>query len=85
MLIIMRSGRAIGGTGRDRVEIFESKIGVKVVEGTVARMTGGGKFVVQPIGGTSGVELGDEVIIFIMPKELIGRKALLRKEADVHT
>ncbi|HME19335.1 MAG TPA: hypothetical protein VKF15_06355 [Nitrososphaerales archaeon] len=80
-----RKGREAGGTGRDRVTVFQSETGVRIVEGTVARITGGGKFVVQPIGGAAGVENGDQVIIFILDKDLVGRAALLKTERDTHT
>ncbi len=66
------------GTGRERATVFKSKTGVAVVEATVARLTGGGKFVVQPIGGEAGVEVGDQVIIFILDKKLLGRSAAAR-------
>jgi hypothetical protein len=72
-------GRSVsrGGSGRERAAVFKSKTGVAVVEATVARLTGGGKFVVQPIGGNVGVDVGDQVIIFILDKKLLGRSALL--------
>jgi hypothetical protein len=73
------------GTGRERATVFKSNTGVAVVEATVARLTGGGKFVVQPIGGEVGVEVGDQVIIFILDKSLLGRKALLATQASKHT
>jgi hypothetical protein len=73
------------GTGRERATVFKSKTGVAVVEATVARLTGGGKFVVQPIGGEAGVEVGDQVIIFILDKKLLGRDALLATQANEHT
>src|SRR5579862_504454 len=73
------------GSGRERATVFKSKTGVAVVEATVARLTGGGKFVVQPIGGDAGVEVGDQVIIFILDKKLLGRNALLATQADQHT
>jgi len=72
-------GRTVsrGEGGRERATVFKSKTGVAVVEATVARLTGGGKFVVQPIGGNVGVDVGDQVIIFILDKKLLGRSALL--------
>jgi hypothetical protein len=73
------------GAGRERATVFKSKTGVAVVEATVARLTGGGKFVVQPIGGEAGVEVGDQVIIFILDKKLLGRSALLATQTDAHT
>lgn len=73
------------GSGRERATVFKSQTGVAVVEATVARLTGGGKFVVQPIGGEAGVEVGDQVIIFILDKKLLGRKALLATQTDSHT
>jgi len=73
------------GAGRERATVFKSKTGVAVVEATVARLTGGGKFVVQPIGGDAGVEVGDQVIIFILDKKLLGRSALLATQAEEHT
>ncbi len=73
------------GTGRERATVFKSKTGVAVVEATVARLTGGGKFVVQPIGGDAGVDVGDQVIIFILDKKLLGRAALLATQTDSHT
>jgi hypothetical protein len=73
------------GAGRERATVFKSKTGVAVVEATVARLTGGGKFVVQPIGGEAGVEVGDQVIIFILDKKLLGRNALLATQTDEHT
>jgi hypothetical protein len=73
------------GVGRERATVFKSKTGVAVVEATVARLTGGGKFVVQPIGGDAGVEVGDQVIIFILDKNLLGRNALLATQTDAHT
>lgn len=80
-------GRGVsrGGAGRERATVFKSKTGVAVVEATVARLTGGGKFVVQPIGGTVGVDVGDQVIIFILDKKLLGRSALLKTETKAHT
>ncbi|HME19521.1 MAG TPA: hypothetical protein VKF15_07300 [Nitrososphaerales archaeon] len=81
----MRSGREGKESGREMVTVFESKTGVRVVEGTVAKITGGGKFVVQPIGGVAGVENGDQVVIFILYKNLVGRKAKLKTERDTHT
>lgn len=73
------------GTGRERATVFKSNTGVAVVEATVARLTGGGKFVVQPIGGDAGVEVGDQVIIFILDKKLLGRSALLATQTTAHT
>jgi hypothetical protein len=73
------------GGGRERATVFKSKTGVAVVEATVARLTGGGKFVVQPIGGEAGVEVGDQVIIFILDKKLVGRSALLATQTSRHT
>jgi hypothetical protein len=73
------------GSGRERATVFKSNTGVAVVEATVARITGGGKFVVSPIGGEVGVEVGDQVIIFILDKKLLGRKALLATQASSHT
>jgi len=81
----MRSGREPDASGRDRATVFESKTGARVVEGTVARITGGEKFVVQPIGGQAGVEVGDQVIVFILAASLVGRKAILDKEIVNHT
>jgi len=75
--------RAAGG--RERATVFKSKTGVAVVEVTVARLTGGGKFVVQPIGGNVGVDVGDQVIIFILDKKLLGRSALLETQTEKHT
>jgi hypothetical protein len=75
--------RASGG--RERATVFKSATGVAVVEATVARLTGGGKFVVQPIGGEAGVEVGDQVIIFILDKKLLGRNALLATQTKAHT
>ena len=71
--------------GRERATVFKSKTGVAVVEATVARLTGGGKFVVQPIGGNVGVDVGDQVIIFILDKKLLGRSALLATQTTAHT
>ena len=51
----------------------------------MARVTGGGKFVVQPIGGNVGVEMGDQVIIFILDKRLLGCNALLATQTKSHT
>jgi hypothetical protein len=81
------SGRNMSraGSGRERATVFKSATGVAVVEATVARLTGGGKFVVQPIGGEAGVEVGDQVIIFILDKQLLGRKALLATQTSAHT
>jgi len=73
------------GMGRERATVFKSKTGVAVVEATVARLTGGGKFVVQPIGGEAGVDVGDQVIIFILDKKLLGRNALLETQTEKHT
>jgi hypothetical protein len=73
------------GPGRERATVFKSKTGVAVVEATVARLTGGGKFVVQPIGGEAGVDVGDKVIIFILDKKLLGRSALLATQTEKHT
>jgi hypothetical protein len=73
------------GAGRERATVFKSKTGVAVVEATVARLTGGGKFVVQPIGGQVGVDVGDQVIIFILDKKLLGRGALLETQTEAHT
>jgi hypothetical protein len=73
------------GMGRERATVFKSKTGVAVVEATVARLTGGGKFVVQPIGGDAGVDVGDQVIIFILDKKLLGRNALLETQTEKHT
>ena len=80
-------GRGVSraGAGRERATVFKSKTGVAVVEATVARLTGGGKFVVQPIGGTVGVDVGDQVIIFILNKKLLGRSALLATQTKAHT
>ena len=80
-------GRTVSraGGGRERATVFKSKTGVAVVEATVARLTGGGKFVVQPIGGDAGVEVGDQVIIFILDKKLLGRRALLATQTEAHT
>jgi hypothetical protein len=80
-------GRGVSrdGGGRERATVFKSKSGVAVVEATVARLTGGGKFVVQPIGGNVGVEVGDQVIISILDKKLLGRSALLATQTDAHT
>ena len=73
------------GMGRERATVFKSKTGVAVVEATVARLTGGGKFVVQPIGGDAGVDVGAQVIIFILDKKLLGRNALLETQTEKHT
>lgn len=73
------------GGGRERATVFKSQTGVAVVEATVARLTGGGKFVVQPIGGNVGVDVGDQVIIFILDKKLLGRSALLETQTEKHT
>ena len=73
------------GAGREMATVFKSKTGVAVVEATVARLTGGGKFVVSPIGGNVGVDVGDQVIIFILDKKLLGRSALLATQANTHT
>jgi hypothetical protein len=73
------------GYGRERATVFKSKTGVAVVEATVARITGGGKFVVSPIGGDVGVDVGDQVIIFILDKKLLGRSALLATQTKTHT
>ncbi|MGA2665066.1 MAG: hypothetical protein ABSF83_08995 [Nitrososphaerales archaeon] len=78
-------GSSRAGSGRGRATVFKSKTGVEVVEATVARLTGGGKFVVQPIGGEVGVEVGDQVIIFILNKKLLGRSALLETQTEAHT
>jgi hypothetical protein len=80
-------GRGVSraGAGRERATVFKSKTGVAVVEATVARLTGGGKFVVQPIGGPVGVDVGDQVIIFILNKKLLGRSALLATQTKAHT
>jgi len=77
--------QARGGAGRERATVFKSQTGVAVVEATVARLTGGGKFVVQPIGGEAGVDVGDQVIIFILDKKLLGRSALLATQTTAHT
>jgi hypothetical protein len=77
--------QARAGAGRERATVFKSATGVAVVEATVARLTGGGKFVVQPIGGEAGVEVGDQVIIFILDKKLLGRSALLATQTSAHT
>jgi hypothetical protein len=78
-------GTSRAGAGRERATVFKSATGVAVVEATVARLTGGGKFVVQPIGGEVGVEVGDQVIIFILDKKLLGRSALLETQTEEHT
>lgn len=84
---ITDKGRGVSraGAGRERATVFKSKTGVAVVEATVARLTGGGKFVVQPIGGKVGVDVGDQVIIFILNKKLLGRSALLATQTKKHT
>ncbi len=46
----------------------ESKLGVLVVEGTVERLTGAGKFVVAPVREQSDVEVGNRVMVILLDK-----------------
>lgn len=46
----------------------ESKLGVLVVEGTVERLTGAGKFVVAPVREDVDVEVGNRVMIIVLDK-----------------
>jgi hypothetical protein len=55
-------------SGKERMMVSESKLGVLVVEGTVERLTGGGKFVVAPVREQADVELGNRVMIIVLDK-----------------
>jgi len=55
-------------SGNERMSVPESKKGVLVVEGTVERLTGGGKFVVAPIRGYADVDVGNQVMIIVLDK-----------------
>jgi hypothetical protein len=55
-------------SGKERMTVPESKLGVLVVEGTVERLTGAGKFVVAPVREQSAVEVGNRVMIILLDK-----------------
>jgi hypothetical protein len=55
-------------SGKERMTVPESKLGVLVVEGTVERLTGAGKFVVAPVREQSDVEVGNRVMIILLDK-----------------
>ena len=55
-------------SGEERMSIPASKLGVLVVEGTVERLTGAGKFVVAPVREDHDVALGDKVMIIVVDK-----------------
>jgi len=55
-------------SGNERMMVPESKKGVLVVEGTVERLTGGGKFVVAPVRGYADVDVGNQVMIVVLDK-----------------
>jgi hypothetical protein len=55
-------------SGKERMMVPESKRGVLVVEGTVERLTGGGKFVVAPVREYADVEVGNQVMIIVLDK-----------------
>ncbi|MGA2665069.1 MAG: hypothetical protein ABSF83_09010 [Nitrososphaerales archaeon] len=55
-------------SGNERMSVPESKRGVLVVEGTVERLTGGGKFVVSPVREYADVDVGNRVMIIVLDK-----------------
>jgi len=55
-------------SGKERMMVPESKLGVLVVEGSVERLTGGGKFVVAPVREQVDVEVGNRVMIIVLDK-----------------
>jgi len=55
-------------SGKERMMVPESKKGVLVVEGTVERLTGGGKFVVAPVRDYADVDVGNRVMIIVLDK-----------------
>ncbi len=55
-------------SGNERLMGAESRLGVLVVEGTVERLTGGGKFVVSPVRELNNVEVGNRVMIVVLDK-----------------
>jgi hypothetical protein len=59
---------AIDESGKERMMVPESKLGVLVVEGKVERLTGAGKFVVAPNREDIDVEVGDQVMIVVLDK-----------------
>jgi hypothetical protein len=52
-------------SGKERMIVPESKRGVLVVEETVERLTGGGKFVVASVREYADVEVGNQVMITV--------------------
>ena len=55
-------------SGRERMMVPESKLGVLVIEGAVERLTGAGKFVVAPVREQTDVEVGNRVMIIVLDK-----------------
>jgi hypothetical protein len=55
-------------SGKERMMVSGSQLGVLVVEGTVERLTGAGKFVVAPVREQVDVEVGNRVMIIVLDK-----------------
>jgi hypothetical protein len=55
-------------SGKERMMVPGSELGVLVVEGTVERLTGAGKFVVAPIREQVDVAVGNRVMIIVLDK-----------------
>lgn len=55
-------------SGNERMVVPDSKLGVLVVEGTIERLTGGGKFVVAPVREHTNVAVGNRVMVVILDK-----------------
>jgi hypothetical protein len=55
-------------SGNERMMVPETKLGVLVVEGTIERLTGAGKFVVSPIREHADVAVGNRVMVVVLDK-----------------
>jgi hypothetical protein len=55
-------------SGKERMTVPGSALGVLVVEGTVERLTGAGKFVVASVREQVDVEVGNRVMIIVLDK-----------------
>lgn len=57
-------------SGKERMMVPGSALGVLVVEGTIERLTGAGKFVVASVREQVDVEVGNRVMIIVLDKLL---------------
>jgi hypothetical protein len=55
-------------SGNERIAVPERKLGVLVVEGSIERLTGAGKFVVAPIREHTDVAVGNRVMVVVLDK-----------------